>query len=83
MNLLDQALALAPIPAWTKRLHLSRDAIAVAKNKGKLTPVIAGALAVELHEDPTKWIALATLESAPESPAKEALLKKLKAMRTW
>lgn len=83
MNLLEKALEVAPIPTWTKKLHLSRDAIAGAKSKGRLTPVIAGALAIELNQDPTKWIAVATLESAPDSPAKSALVRKLQQSHTW
>ena len=83
MNLLDEALKVAPIPEWTRKLHLSRDAIAGAKSKGRLTHVIAGGLAIELNQDPARWIEMATLESAPDSPAKEALLKKLQKTRTW
>lgn len=83
MNLLEKATAIAPIPTWTKKLHLSRDAISNAKSKGHLTPVIAGGLAAELEEDIAKWTTIAAIEGAPDSPAKQALLKKLQTMRTW
>lgn len=81
MTLLNRALAVAPIPTWTEKLHLSRDAISNAKSKGHLTPVIAGALAAELEEDVAQWTTVAVIEGAKDSPAKRALMKKLKAMK--
>lgn len=81
MELLDKAVAIAPIPTWTKKLQLSRDAISNAKSKGHLTPVIAGALAAELDEDIAKWTTLAVIEGAKDSPAKRALMKKLEKIR--
>lgn len=80
MELLNKALAVAPIPTWTKKLHLTRDAIAGAKGKGYLTPVIAAALAAELGEDVNAWTTAAVLEGAKDSPAKQALLKRLRHM---
>ena len=81
MNLLAKAIAVAPIPTWTAKLQLSRDAISNAKSKGHLTPVIAGGLAAELNEDIDAWIRLAAIEGAPESPAKKALIKRLAKMQ--
>lgn len=81
LDLLDKATAIAPIPTWTKKLNLSRDAISTAKSSGHLTPVIAGALALELGESFEKWTTAAVLEGAKDSPAKRALLKKLE--KTW
>ena len=82
MTLLNRALAVAPIPEWTAKLHLSRDAISNAKSKGHLTPVIAGALAAELNDDVAQWTTLAVIEGAKDSPAKRALVRKLNAMRS-
>lgn len=82
MELLDRALAIAPIPKWTAKLQLSRDALSNAKSKGHLSPVIAGALAAELEEDIATWTTTAALEGAPDSPAKRTLIRKLNAMRS-
>lgn len=82
MTLLKQALEVAPIPTWTAKLHLSRDAISNAKSKGHLTPVIAGAMAAELNEDVATWTTLAVIEGAKDSPAKRALVKKLNSVKS-
>jgi hypothetical protein len=83
MTLLEKAIAIAPIPTWTRRLHLSRDALSNAKSKGHLTPIIAGGLAAELEEDIAKWTTIAAIEGAPSSPAKTALLKRMQTTHTW
>lgn len=77
MTLLNRALLIAPIPTWTERLKLSRDAIANAKMRNTLSPVIAAGLAAELGEDPVQWAGFAALENAKSSPAKQAVLNKL------
>lgn len=78
LNLLERALAVAPMPEWTERLKVHRNALRNAKTSGHLTPVLAGNLALELNEDPAKWITLAVLEGEKASPAKDMLLKRLK-----
>lgn len=78
MNLLDRALKVAPMPEWAERLSVHRNALRNARDRGHLTPVLAGNLALELNEDPAKWITLAVLEGEKASPAKEMLLKRLK-----
>ena len=79
MNLLEKALKTAPMPEWTSRLNVHRNALRNARDRGHLTPVLAGHLAVELDEDPTKWITLAVLEGEKESPAKAKLLRRISA----
>lgn len=81
IDLLNKALEVAPIPTWTKKLHLTRDAIAGAKGKGYLTPVIAAGIAAELGEDVNAWTTAAVLEGAKDSPAKRALMKRLNNMK--
>ena len=77
MNLLDTALKVAPMPEWAERLSVHRNALRNARDRGHLTPVLAGSLAIELNEDPAKWITLAVLEGEKESPAKDRLVKRL------
>lgn len=81
LNLLERALHIAPMPVWTEKLKLHRNALRNARESGHLTPVQAGALAIELNEDPTKWITLAVIEGEKDSPAKERLTKTLEGMR--
>ena len=67
-----------PDACWAERLHVHRNALRNAKNAGHLSPVLAGNLAVELNENPARWITLAVIEGEKESPAKELLKKRLK-----
>ena len=67
MKLLNKALELKNIPDWTRDLNLGRDTLAAAKNRGHLSPAIAGAIAEKLGFDAIKWIAVAALESEKDS----------------
>jgi len=80
MNLLDDALQLAAVPEWTKRLGLSKQALYNAKERGHLSPAIAGALAEEMGQNPKDWIVVAALESERDSACKTRMLKRLGAV---
>lgn len=76
LDLLNKALAINPSPkAWCDALKLTRSALNVARSRGRLSPVIAGGLAIQLGEPPEKWMVIAAMEAEPDSP----LLTQLKA----
>ena len=76
MQLLDKALTIEPnMSELCRKIETARSAISVAKHHGRLTPVIAGNLANFLGEDVTRWIAIAAIESAPDTPSKRRLEK--------
>lgn len=77
MNLLEDALKVQSIGNWTRQLGLSKQALYTAKDRGHLSPAIAGALADELGDDPKKWIVIAALESERESACKSRMVRKL------
>ena len=77
MNLLEDALKVQSIGNWTRQLGLSKQALYTAKDRGHLSPAIAGALADELGDDPKKWIVIAALESERESACKARMVRKL------
>lgn len=81
MTLLDAALKFEPAPYWHKQLQLSRNALHSARNRGHLSPTMAGAIAKLLGEPIEKWICIAALEQEKESPCKTMLIKE--AGRTW
>lgn len=75
MELFQKALAIEPsAKAWCDELGVSRNTLAVAKIRGRLSPVIAGGIAMKLGESPEHWIAVAALEAEPQS----TLLQRLK-----
>jgi len=88
MNLLERALAAARTndpniseAAFTRSFGLERTAISVARNRGNLSPVVAGQIAASLGEDVEHWIAVAAIESAKPSEAKSRLARMLNRAR--
>lgn len=77
MNLLDEALKQNPAPYWTEQLKLSRNTLHTSKNRGHLSPAIAGALAEKLGKDVKQWIVIAALESEKDSACKTHLLRQI------
>ena len=77
MQLLETALKIQPAAAWHEKLKLSKNALHAAKNRGHLSPAIAGALAEELGEDFQKWMVIAALESERDSACKTRMMRKI------
>ena len=75
MQLFQKALEIQPsAKAWCDELGVTRNTLAVAKIRGRLSPVIAGSIAMKLGENPQQWIAIAALEAEPESDYKKQLM---------
>lgn len=87
MELLQKALAVQPsAKAWCDELGMTRNTLAVAKIRGRLSPIIAGGIAMKIGENPIQWMALAALEAEPESGTKKKLLRRLTSLyllRAW
>lgn len=77
MTLLERALQLEPLPFWHRELKLERTTLHKARERGHLSPAIAGVMAEKLGENVEKWIVIAALESERESACKKHLLKKI------
>ncbi|WP_242873746.1 hypothetical protein [Pseudacidovorax intermedius] len=77
MDLLNKALSLHPAPYWHDRLNLNRNALHNARQRGHISPAIAGALAEEIGEDPREWIVIAALESERDSSCKDRMVKRI------
>lgn len=76
MDLLDAALKLRSAADWHRELDLSRNALHSARQRGNLSPSIAGALAEALGEDLQKWIVIAALEGERESACKTRMVRR-------
>jgi plasmid maintenance system antidote protein VapI len=79
MKLLDEALKQQTASDWARDLGLHRNALNNAKNRGHLSPAIAGALAEKMGADPEEWIVLAALESERDSACKTRMMKRVTA----
>lgn len=75
MDLFAKALDVQHAAAWAHQLNLTPAALSVAKKQGRLSPVLAGNIAIELGEDPEHWVAVAALEAEKESPLLRRLQK--------
>ena len=58
---------------WVEDVNLSKSAISMAQKRGRLSPTLAGNLAIKLGENPEHWIAIAALEAEPDSTLLEQL----------
>ena len=80
MDLLSTALQKANAATWAKDLNVTRQVFSMAKKKERLSPVLAGSLAIKLGEDPEHWIAVAALEAEPQS---ELLARLKRSANSW
>jgi hypothetical protein len=83
MDLLNMALKTDNLRAWARRLELSEEALRTARSRGRLSPMIAGALAEDLHQDPARWIVIAALETERESACKTRMIRRFAAGAPW
>jgi hypothetical protein len=79
LDLLTQAKAqFAPISerALSQQLGHSPTALTTARQRGSLSPIIAGQLAERLGFDPVPWMALAVTETEKKSRTVDALRRR-------
>lgn len=80
LNLLDEAMKIQGLSDWAAKLGLSKRALYTARDRGHLSPAIAGALAEELGQDARDWIVVAALESERDSACKTRMVKRVGAI---
>lgn len=80
MQLFARALETKHASAWARDFNITPEAFSMAKKKGRLSPVLAGNLAIELGEEPEHWIAVAALEAEKDS---ELLARLRKRANSW
>jgi len=66
-TLLEKALKKHTGSEWARMFNITPQTFSMAKREGRLSPVLAGNLAIELGEDAQHWMAVAVLESEKES----------------
>lgn len=82
LDLLARAMVDSPSSAALAReLHVDRTALVKARERGRLSPTLAGQLAQKLGEDATRWTALAALEAEPATTARDKLRRLIERVR--
>lgn len=82
LDLLREALTKKKAAAWCRDLNITEAAISTAKKRGRLSPTLAGNLAIEMGADPIFWAAVAAAEAEPPGPLRERLEKSLERHKT-
>ena len=78
LDLLARALEGQTNLALAGKLHVYSSALSKARDRGRLSPILAGQVAEQLGEDVTYWIALAALEAEPPSTARDKLRRDIR-----
>jgi len=79
LDLLDRATQTGDSEREISRLiGLKSSTLGVARHRGHLSPVAAGALAAHLGLDPALWTAIAAFETAPQTSKTRSLLARLR-----
>lgn len=82
IELLNKALEKRCASAWAKLYNITPGAFTNAKNAGRLSPVLAGNLAIDLGEDASKWMAIAAIEAERATPLRDRLREKLNSKKS-
>lgn len=76
-ELLVKALKTKKPSEWARLYKITPSTLTNAKNIGRLSPLLAGNLAIDLGENPTEWMAVAALEAERDSPLKKLLKQRI------
>lgn len=82
LELLAKALEKQNAARWCSRLNLQRSTFSQAKKRGRLSPTLAGNLAIEIGADPIYWTAVAAAEAEPPGPLRDRLEQSLERQKT-
>ncbi|QNN56245.1 hypothetical protein H9K76_00140 [Diaphorobacter ruginosibacter] len=80
MELWAKAQEIKSPAQWAREFNVTPEAFYVAKRQGRLSPILAGNVAIELGENPEHWMAIAALEAEKESPLVARLQR---AVNSW
>lgn len=77
ITLLHRALEHQQQKELARRLGVATSTLSKAKERGSLSPSLAGAIAIELEEPAEHWIAVAGLEQERASGIREKVIRHL------
>lgn len=73
MTLFHKAIEKQPAADWARKLNITRQTFSMAKKQQRLSPALAGNLAIELGEPPAYWMAVAAMDAERENTLTERL----------
>lgn len=77
LDLLDRALAKQSASEWARAFNISPSTFTNARKRGRLSPTLAGGIALMMGENAQAWTARAAVEAEPDSPLKDMLMKRI------
>lgn len=81
MELFEKALTVKHQSAWARDYNITPETFSMAKKTGRLSPIVAGNIAIDLGEDPEHWMAVAVLEAANNGELVARLKKRANSWR--
>lgn len=82
-DLLKMALEKKTASEWARLYNLTPGTFTNAKTRGRLSPVLAGNIAIDLGENPDHWMAVAAIEAERESPLRDRLRASLLRIKSY
>ncbi len=73
IELLQRALEKKSASDWSRDYNITPGTFTNAKKIGRLSPMLAGNLAIDLGENAGEWMAIAAIEAERESPLRDRL----------
>lgn len=83
LELLTKALEKKSASAWSRDYNITPGTFTNAKKAGRLSPMLAGNIAMDLGEDANRWMAVAALEAERDSPLRDRLRDTLLLRNQW
>lgn len=83
IELLQRALEKKSASDWSRDYNITPGTFTNAKKIGRLSPMLAGNIAIDLGESPDHWMAVAAMEAERESPLRDRLRDTLKRIKSY
>ena len=82
IELLQRALEKKSASDWSRDYNITPGTFTNAKTRGRLSPLLAGNIAIDLGENPDHWMAIAAIEAERESPLRDRLRATLQRIKS-
>ena len=81
LDLLRRVLEKQTNVSLASKLNVYSSAFSKARDRGRLSPILAGQIAHQLGEDVVYWTAIAALEAEQPGPARDKLFRTIRRSR--